>query len=84
MFTSHQKSTGTQYTVVVASLIFAFVFGPAAIVVSRPLGYASLSMAFLLAGLGLAVAWLHWKRYAQLTIPSIQVPATKPLIRPRC
>lgn len=83
MFTSHEKSTGTQYTVVVASLVSAFVFGPAVIVMSGPLGYASASAAFVLAALGLAVAWLNWKRYAQLTIPSIETLATEPLIRPR-
>jgi protein-S-isoprenylcysteine O-methyltransferase Ste14 len=81
MFTSHQKSTGTQYTAVVASLVFAFVFSPAVIVMSGPFGFASASIVFVLAGLGLAVACLNWKSCAQSTIPSIAIPATEPLIR---
>jgi hypothetical protein len=80
---SHQKSTGTQYTVVVASLVFAFVFSPVVVVMSGSLGYVSLSMALVLSTLGVAVAWFSWKKYSQLTIPSILTPATEPLIRPR-
>jgi hypothetical protein len=30
---------------------------------------------------GLAVAWLSWKRYSQLTIPSIEAAAVRPLLR---
>jgi hypothetical protein len=30
---------------------------------------------------GLAVAWLSWKRYSQLTIPSIEAAAVGPVLR---
>lgn len=83
MFTSHQKPTGTQYTVVVASLVLAFVFSPALMVMSGPLRYASVSMALVLGTLGLAVAWLSWKKTSQLTIPSIETSAVEPLTPPR-
>jgi O-antigen/teichoic acid export membrane protein len=81
MLTSHQKSTGTQNTVVVASLVCAFVFSPAVIAMSGPLGYGSASIALALCTVGLAVAWLSWKRYSQLTIPSIEAAAVRPLLR---
>ncbi len=83
MFTSHQKSTGTEYTVVIASLVFAFVFSPVLMIMSGPLRYASVSMALVIGTVGLAVAWFSWMKYSQLTIPSMQASVTEPRIRPR-
>jgi hypothetical protein len=71
MFASEQKSTGTQYTVTVAFLMVAFIFIPAVLLVSRPLGYVSVSIAVLCSGLCAAMAWLSWTKFSNLTVPSI-------------
>ena len=80
---THQRSTGTQYTVVVASLVIAFVFGPIGVVLSGLSGYALLSMALVLGTMGLCVAWFGWKKYSMLTIPCITLPAPAGRVRPR-
>ena len=74
MFDCHQKPTGTQYTISVALLAVAFIFSPVVLIVSRPLGYASVSMALVCSGLCIALARIHWKKYSQLTIPSLETP----------
>jgi hypothetical protein len=71
MFDASQKPTGTAYTTTVALLVIAFVFSPAALVVSRPFGYLSLSFAVALSTLCVILAWVNWSRWSQLTIPSI-------------
>ncbi|MEX2260680.1 MAG: hypothetical protein WD696_01950 [Bryobacteraceae bacterium] len=71
MFDSPQKSTGTQYTMTVALLILAFIFSPAVLIASRPVGYASISFAIACSSLCAALAWVNWKKYSELTIPSI-------------
>ena len=70
MFDS-QKSTGTGYTTTVALLTVAFIFSPAALVVLRPVGYASVSLAIACSGLCVILAWVNWKKSSQLSIPSI-------------
>jgi len=77
MFDSQQKSTGTQYTVTAALLIVAFVFIPAVLIVSRPFGYASVSLALACSALCVAYAWVNWRSYSQLTIPSLETPRTR-------
>ena len=74
MFDSHQKSTGTQYTTTVALLIVAFIFSPVILIVSRPFGYVSVSLALACSVLCVAFAWVSWRKYSQLTIPSIETP----------
>jgi len=71
MFASEPKSTGTEYTVTVAFLMVAFFFIPAVLFVSRPLGYASVSIAVLCSGLCAAMAWLNWMKFSNLTMLSI-------------
>lgn len=71
MFDSQQKSTGTEYTMTVALLIVALIFSPAVLIVSRPVGYASISVAAACSVFCVAFAWFNWKRYSELTIPSI-------------
>ncbi len=66
-----QKLTGTGYTATVALLAVAFIFSPAMLVVSRPFGYLSLSLAIACSALCVTVAWFRWKRASQLSIPSI-------------
>ena len=77
MFDFTQKVTGTQYTTTVALLIVAFIFSPAVLVVSGRSGYASISLAFACSALCLVFAWLNWKRYSLLTVPSILAPISR-------
>ena len=72
MFDSHQKSTGTAYTTTVALLVSAFIFIPAVLMLSGPLGYLSLSLALACGALCVALAWVSWTQYSQLTIPSLE------------
>jgi hypothetical protein len=71
MFDSQQKSTGTQYTVTVAYLLVALVFSPAVLLLTRPLGYVSVSLAIVCSVLSLVLARMNWKNSSRLTIPSI-------------
>lgn len=72
MFASSQKSTGTEYTRTVAFLVVAFIFSPAILFFSRPLGYLSVSLAIACSALCVALAWVNWKKSSQLSIPSIE------------
>lgn len=74
MLDPHQKPTAIQYTTTVALLVVAFVFSPAVLLVSRPAGYLSVSLALVCSLLCVAFARLHWRKYSQLTIPSIEAP----------
>ena len=71
MFDSGQKPTGTAYTTAVALLIVAFIFSPAVLVVSRPLGYLSVSFAIASSALCVILAWFNWTRWSQISVPSI-------------
>lgn len=73
MYDSDQKSTGTGYTTTVALLVMAFIFIPAVVVASRPIGYASVSLAVACSALCVVLAWANWKKSSQLTIPSIAI-----------
>ena len=77
MFDSDQKSTGTRYTTTVALLVMAFIFIPAVLVASRPIGYISLSLAIACSALCVVFAWANWKKSSQLTIPSIAIQGGK-------
>jgi len=72
MFDAHQKSTGTGYTTTVAFLVVAFIFIPAILVLSRPVGYVSISLAIVCGAIGIALAWVIWTRSSRLSIPSIE------------
>ncbi len=71
MFDTTQKSTGTGYTTTAAFLVVAFVFIPAALLFSRPLGYLSITLAIACSLLCITFAWFNWRRYSQLSMPSI-------------
>ena len=71
MFESNQKSTGTGYTQTVALLTVAFVFSPAYVIASRPVGMISLSLAIACSALCVGLAWLSWKKSSRISIPSI-------------
>jgi hypothetical protein len=77
MFDSHQKSTGTGYILPVALLTVAFIFNPAALVVSRPFGYVSLVLAIVSSALCVTLAWLTWEKSSQLSIPSLVIQRGK-------
>ena len=77
MFDSQQKPTGTEYTTTVAFLVVAFIFVPAVLFVSRPLGYISISLAIACSALCVALAWVKWKRSSQLSILSIATERAK-------
>jgi hypothetical protein len=72
MFAS-QKSTGTGYTTTVALLTVAFIFIPAVLIVSRPFGYLSLSLAIPCSALCVTLAWVNRKKSSQRSIPSIAI-----------
>ena len=77
MFDPQQKSTGTGYTTTVALLAVAFIFSPAVLMISRPIGYVSLSLAIACSAICLALAWANWKKSSQLSIPSIETHEEK-------
>lgn len=66
-----QKSTGTGYTTTIALLAVAFIFSPAVLIASRPLGYVSVSLAAGCSVICASLAWINFKKYSRLTIPSI-------------
>ena len=72
MLETNQKSTGTQYTGTAALLIAAFIFSPAALILSRPVGYLSVFLAVASSGLCIILAWVNWKKHSQLTMPSLE------------
>lgn len=69
MFEAQQKSSGT--TTTVAFLVVAFVFSPAILVVTRPLGYVTVSLAIACSAACVVLAWLNWKKSSRLDVPLI-------------
>jgi hypothetical protein len=67
MFTS-QASTGSGYTSPVAYLAVAFIFSPAVLVVSRPVGFITISVAIACSALCVALAWVNWRKFSRLSI----------------
>jgi hypothetical protein len=78
MFDPQQKSTGTRYTLTAALLSIAVLFIPAMLVVSRPFGLVSVSLAITCSALCVGLAWINWKKNSDLTIPSIVSPSPRP------
>lgn len=77
MLDPHQKPTGTRYTTTAALAVAAAVFSPVVLVLSRPFGQASISLAIAFSAVCLALAWLSWWKYSRLTIPSIELPSPR-------
>lgn len=65
MFAS-QASAGTGYTATIAYLAAAFVFIPAVLVASRPLGYPAISLAIGCCAACIALAWASWRKSASV------------------
>jgi len=59
MFESNQKSTGTRYTTTAGLLIMAFIFCPAVLVASRPVGYVFLNASHRLQRSMRDLAWVN-------------------------
>jgi hypothetical protein len=83
VFESNQKPIGTQYTGTVALLAIAFIFSPAAALVSRPVGYLSVLMAATASVVCVVLARINWKRNSQLTMPSLETPRREGEMSPR-
>ena len=77
MFDTYLKSTGREYTTTVALLVVAFIFIPALLFVSRPFGYLFLSFGISSSALCLALAWVSWRKFSQVSVPSISIQRTK-------
>lgn len=77
MFDSQQKPTGRAYTGTVALLAVAFIFIPALLAASRPLEPLSFAFAVFCSAVCVALAWVNWKRFSQLSIPSIVIRSTE-------
>jgi hypothetical protein len=71
MLQASEKSTGTGYTTTIAFLLVAFVFSPAVLIASRPLGLVSVSLAIACSVLCILLAWVNWKKSSRISIPSI-------------
>jgi hypothetical protein len=77
VFAPQQKSTGTGYTQTIALLAAAFIFIPGLLLMSRPFGYVSLTLAIVGSAICLVVARINWKKSSQLSIPSIEIEGVK-------
>ena len=72
-----QKSTGTTYTTTVALLVVAFLIIPVVLLILRPFGHITLSLAIVGSVLCAGWAWFNWEKASRLTIPSIASPSDK-------
>lgn len=72
MFES-EKPTGTGVTITAAYLLVAFVFSPAVLIMSRPVGPVIVSLAVVCSAICALLAWMNWKKSSRLTIPVIEV-----------
>ena len=71
MLVANEKPTGTDYTATVALLILAFIFVPAVLVISRPVGDVSLLAAIGCSAICIGLARMNWMKSSQLSICSI-------------
>lgn len=65
MFESHEQSNGSRHTFTVALLVLAFVFSPALLILSRPVGLVSATLAAACSALCAVLAWFNWNRHSQ-------------------
>ena len=68
MFDPQEGLTENKYTLTIALLVMAFVFSPAILLVSRPVGIVSVSVAAAGTTLCIFLAWRNWKKYS-LAVP---------------
>lgn len=77
MRTPQMKSTGRDHAPTAALLAAGLIFIPAVVLASSPVGYVPLAFATACSAMCGTLAWLNWRRYSELTIPSIEAPARK-------
>ena len=77
MLDIQQKPTGRDYTSTICLLTLAFVFSPAVLIATRPMGYMSMSIAFICSVTGASLAWMRWRRSSELSILSITYQGTR-------
>ena len=68
---ANEKSTGTSYTATAALLILTFIFVPAVLIVSRPVGDMSLLAAIVCSAICIGLARNSWITRSRLSICSI-------------
>jgi hypothetical protein len=62
MFEIQDKAAGAKVTTTVALLVFAFIFSPAILLVSRPVGFGSIALAVASSIACVAFAWINWRK----------------------
>lgn len=62
MIESNQKFADAQYSSTAALLIVALIFSPAVLILSRPLGQASVSLALAFSCICVTRAWFVWAK----------------------
>jgi hypothetical protein len=65
MFEIQEKSASAKYTTTVALLVFAFIFSPAILLVSRPVGFGSIALAAAGSIACVAYAWINWRKNSE-------------------
>jgi hypothetical protein len=75
MFDSHLKSTGRDYTTIVALLGGAFIFFSAAMFAVLLPGYLSVPLALVCTTICVIFSWVIWKKSPQRLIPSAVIPS---------
>jgi hypothetical protein len=78
MLFANGKPAGTSYTATAALLILAFIFIPAALIVSRPFGNFALAAAIACSVICIGLARMHWMKSSRLSIGSIVDRGTGP------
>ena len=71
MLVANEKPTGTNYTATAALLLLAFVFIPAILIASRPIGDFSFAAGIIGSVICVGLARRNWLRSSQLSISSI-------------
>ena len=71
MLDSHLPSTGVKFTTTIAFLAVALMVSPLVVLASRPLSGAVITAGLATSFVCLALAWVNWKRYSQVTISSL-------------
>ena len=63
----HLRTASPRFTASGSLLSLAFIVGPALLVISRPIGYASALLATAIASICLTLAWVTWKRSSDVS-----------------
>jgi hypothetical protein len=71
MKSCQQRYSGTDFNASNAFMVGAVVFSPAALFLSRPLGFDSFGIALAVCAASLSTVWIRWTQRSSLTVPSI-------------